>query len=91
MQYQNAASVAAAASAAANAGGTAKAAFMMKELAKLTTELSHQMLQARAAQAVLDALRLCEQHAQHCIMILIKALQEPQDGPELAADAGLHR
>mmetsp|Transcript_150616 Transcript_150616/g.419851 ORF Transcript_150616/g.419851 Transcript_150616/m.419851 type:complete len:739 (+) Transcript_150616:79-2295(+) len=85
--------IAAAAAAAASEGGTAKAAFVIKELAKLTLQLSHEQLQVAAAQTTLEGLKLCEQYAQRCIRLLIDALRMPETRPELAADAAwtLHK
>mmetsp|Transcript_48696 Transcript_48696/g.155631 ORF Transcript_48696/g.155631 Transcript_48696/m.155631 type:complete len:732 (+) Transcript_48696:98-2293(+) len=85
--------IAAAAAAAASEGGTAKAAYVMKELAKLTLQLSYEQLQVAAAQITLEGLRLCEQYAQRSVQLLVEALRTPQNRPELAADAAwmLHK
>uniref|UniRef100_A0A7S4VPU4 Uncharacterized protein n=1 Tax=Alexandrium monilatum TaxID=311494 RepID=A0A7S4VPU4_9DINO len=79
--------LAAVAAAAATEGGTAKAALVLKELAKLTLQLSHEELQATAAGAALEGLQVLERTARDCITLLIEALCKPDQGHERAADA----
>lgn len=78
---------AAMAASAASEGG-AQAAFVIRELAKLTVQLSHEQLQYEAAQMALNAMQALECHARSSIHMLIQALQMTgMKAPELAADA----
>lgn len=83
----NASQLASAAAAAANEAQSAKAGSVIKELAQLTVQLSHEPLQARTAQVTLEWLQMCEEHAQKCVVLLVDALRTPGASPELACDA----
>jgi len=86
------ASMAAMAASAASEGSTAKAVYVIKELAKLSVRLSHEQLQHAAAQIVLEALQALEGYARRCIHMCIQVLQT-DIAAELAADAAwiLHK
>lgn len=83
----NASQLASAAAFAANEGETAKASSVIRELAQLTVQLSHEPLQAKTAQVTLECLKIAEEHAQKCVTLLVDALRTPGASPELAADA----
>ena len=83
----DASQLATAAATAATEGGTAKAAGIIKEIAKLSVQLSNEQLQAMTAQVTLEGLRLVEQHAQKCLTMFVDTLRAPNGTPELATDA----
>lgn len=83
----DASQLAAAAASAATEGTTAKAPSVIKEIAKLSVQFSHSQLQTATAQVVLECLKLCEQHSQKCLTILVEALRVPNAAPELVLDA----
>jgi len=76
-----------AAAAATKAGGTVKAFYVIKELAKLSQMVNHEQLQGAAAQLALEAMAHVEECSQRCIQLLVCAMGAPETKPELAADA----
>ena len=71
-----------AAAEAAKSGGTAQGAMIMKELAGLTSRLTHRPLQHRVATAVLRDLQTIEQLAKECVGLFVDALMSPQPSSE---------